>query len=289
MYARNRLSGDFQSSSFISAASGRSHSTSWEPSAFLALQPVPRPELRKALAQPRQAADKLRHVVVRAAPRPVHPADLVVLTIRVVVAALRVADLVAGQDQRHALRQHERRQLIAAQEKSMLQNRGVVGRSLDAAVEAVVVVGAVAIVFLVRLVVLVLVADQIGEREAVVDGDMIDLACGPRPSWRIAAPMRSARWPCRRAGRHRPPVAPQRLAIDVVPLRPAGRKAADLIAAKPDVPRFGDQLDVGENRILPDRGEEHAVRVERRGAAERRGEIEAEAVDVEHLDQQYGN
>src|SRR5207248_6210189 len=80
------------------------------------------------------------------------------------------------------------------------------------------------------------------------------------------------------------PVAPQRLAVDVVPLRPAGRKAADLIAAEPDVPRLGDQLDVGENRVLADRGEERTVWIKRRGAAERRGQIEAEAVDVEHLD-----
>ena len=82
-----------------------------------------------------------------AEPRPVHPADLVVLAIGVVVAALAVADLVAGEDQRHALRQQQRGQLIAAQQPPPLEDRGIVGRPFDAAIEAVVVVGAVAVVF----------------------------------------------------------------------------------------------------------------------------------------------
>src|SRR6185295_3871541 len=80
------------------------------------------------------------------------------------------------------------------------------------------------------------------------------------------------------------PVAPHRSAIDVVPLRPAGRKATELIASGANVPRFGNELDVGEHRVLPNRCEERRMRVKSRRAPERRGQIEAEAVDVKHLD-----
>ena len=46
---------------------------------------------------------------------PADPADLVVLAIGVVVAVLGVADLVAGQNQRHALRQQQAGELVLAQ------------------------------------------------------------------------------------------------------------------------------------------------------------------------------
>ena len=50
----------------------------------------------------------------------------------------------------------------------------IVGRALDAAVPAQVVVGAVAVVLAVRLVVLPVVRDQVVQREAVVAGDEVD-------------------------------------------------------------------------------------------------------------------
>ena len=81
------------------------------------------------------------------------------------------------------------------------------------------------------------------------------------------------------------PVAPQRTAITVVPFRPLRGEAADLIAAKTDVPRLGDQLDRRQHRILPDGGQEISAAFEAvRTAAERAGKIEAEAVDMAGLD-----
>ncbi len=66
----------------------------------------------------------------------------------------------------------------------------------------------------------------------------------------------------------------------VVPLRPARREAADLIAARPAVPRLGDELDFREQRILPDRFEEAALGLEAIGLARKdRAEVEAEPVD----------
>ena len=55
---------------------------------------------------------------------------------------------------------------------------GIVGRPLDAAVPAVVVVGAVAVALAVGLVVLLVVADEVVEREAVVAGDEVDAVGG---------------------------------------------------------------------------------------------------------------
>ena len=57
---------------------------------------------------------------------------------------------------------------------------------------------------------------------------------------------------------------------------------AELVAAGADVPRLGDQLRVRERRVLAQRVEEAAVRVEAgRFPSERDAEVEAEAVDVE--------
>ncbi len=79
------------------------------------------------------------------------------------------------------------------------------------------------------------------------------------------------------------PVGAHRVAVLVVPLGPAGREVADLVAAGAEVPGLGDQLDVGQHRILADDVEERAEPVDVvQLAGERRREVEAEAVDV-HL------
>jgi hypothetical protein len=58
-------------------------------------------------------------------------------------------------------------------------------------------------------------------------------------------------------------------------------KAAELIAAGTDVPGLGDQLRLGQHRIGGEGFEEWRLRVEAlRAAAERRREIEAEAVEA---------
>src|SRR6187551_3622634 len=95
---------------------------------------------------------------------PADPADLVVLAVGVVVAVLGVADFVAGQDQRHALRQQQGRQLILAQLAAQCGYRHIVSRAFVAAIVAVVVAGAVAVVLAIGLVVLLLVAEQVRQR-----------------------------------------------------------------------------------------------------------------------------
>src|SRR6185437_782005 len=140
-----------------------------------AVEPAARADLRETLAQRGHVADEIGEVVAFAAKTfPTDPADLVVLAIGVVVAALGVADLVAGQDQRQPLRQQQAGQLVFAQLSPQRDDRGIVGRAFVAAIVAVVVAGAVAIVLAIGLVVLFVVAEQIRESETVMHGDMVD-------------------------------------------------------------------------------------------------------------------
>ena len=79
------------------------------------------------------------------------------------------------------------------------------------------------------------------------------------------------------------PEVADRVAVAAVPLRPQRREVADLVAALADVPRLGDQLDLRHDGILLDEVEERRQPVDgEQLAGKRRGEIEAEAVDV-HL------
>ena len=82
------------------------------------------------------------------------------------------------------------------------------------------------------------------------------------------------------------PEVAHHVAVDPVPLRPEHREVADLVAALADVPRLGDQLHLGEDRILVDDVEEGREPVDLvELARERRGEVEAEAVDVAVADE----
>ena len=80
------------------------------------VEPALAADLREAPPQLGEVADEIGEVVA-SLPRllPADPADLVVLAIGVVVAGLRVADLVAGEDQRHALRQQQAGERVLAQ------------------------------------------------------------------------------------------------------------------------------------------------------------------------------
>ena len=104
---------------------------------------------------------------------PVEPGDLVVLAVGVVVALLGPADLVAAEQHRHALREEQRGQEVALLARAQRVDRRIVGRAFDAAVPRSVVVLAVLVVLAVGLVVLLVVGDQVAQREAVVRGDEV--------------------------------------------------------------------------------------------------------------------
>ena len=109
---------------------------------------------------------------------PVDPADLVVLGVDVVVPLLGAADLVAVGQHRHPLREEEGGHEIALGLLARGDDLRVVGRPLDAVVPRHVVVVTVPVVLAVGLVVLLVVADQIVQGEAVVGGDEVDAGVG---------------------------------------------------------------------------------------------------------------
>ena len=112
---------------------------------------------------------------------PMQPGEVVVLAIGIVVALLRMAELVTGQEHGHALRQEQRSDEVALLLPAQGIDGGIIRRPLGAAVPTVVVVGPVLVIFPIGLVVFVVVADQVMQREAVVAGDEIDAGIGLAP------------------------------------------------------------------------------------------------------------
>ena len=162
------------------------------------------------------------------------------------------------------------------------QHGQIVGGAFDAAVPTDVVVGAVAIVFAVGFVVFVVVADQVGQREAVVAGDEIDAGVRPpaAPFVQIARAA-EARGEFRRHAAVPFPEMADAIAILAVPLRPQRRKVAHLVAPFAQIPGLGDQLYLRDDRVLVDDVEEGPQLVDFvQFAGERAGQIEAKAVDV---------
>ena len=162
----------------------------------------------------------------------------------------------------------------------------VVGRALDPAVPRPVVVGAVPAALAVGVVVLLVVGDQIGEREAVVAGDEVDAGERPAPGGLVEiGATGQAFGQIADGGAALAPVVADRVAELAVPLRPQGREVADLVAAVADVPGLGDQLDLADHGILLDDVEEGGQPVdlvELAGQAGRQVEAEAVHVHLEH-------
>ena len=111
------------------------------------LGPADRPALEEPLpaehrmrgAQRGQPGRELGEHLVVAGVVPVDPADLVVLGVDVVVAALGAAQLVAVGDHRHALGQQQRGDEVALLPLPQRVDLAVVGRPLDAVVPRPVV------------------------------------------------------------------------------------------------------------------------------------------------------
>ena len=201
-HADDGLPSDCQSPRVILRPSGRNHQTSGrpQPARLLARQVHVAPEHGVRSAQ-RDQPLACQSRSSRARRRlPVEPRDLVVLAPGVVVAALRAADArrrrasIGVPCERSSVEQ-EVPLLARAQHVDL----GVVGRALDAAVPRAVVVGAVAPVLLVRLVVLLVVRDEVAQREAVVRGDEVDRGdTGGGRRTRTGRTSRSAGWRSRR-------------------------------------------------------------------------------------------
>jgi hypothetical protein len=131
------------------------------------------------------------------------------------------------------------------------------GWPLDAAVPGTVIPESIPVVLAVGLVVPVVVGDQVAQGKAVVAGDEVDR--GERAPAVVLVQVTGARQPGREFGQRGVPAAPEvadPVSVLAVPFGPQRREVTDLVAALAHVPRFGDQLDLGHDRILLDQVEE---------------------------------
>ncbi len=131
---------------------------------------------------------------------------------------------------------------------------------------------AVAIALAVGLVVLVLVGDEVGEGEAVVRGHEVHRR--PRPAARMVVQITRPGDPVAQIGHRGRAVRPCRadgVPVTAVPFRPRRRERAHLVTAPADVPRLGDELDGGQQRVGVDGGQQRCRRVESVGVARERG------------------
>ncbi len=104
---------------------------------------------------------------------PRHPADVVVLAVGVVVALLRAAELVAGEQHRRTLGQEQGREHVALLPVADLVDLRIVRGAFHPVIEGVVVGMAVAILLAVRLVVLLVVRNEVVQRETIMGGDEV--------------------------------------------------------------------------------------------------------------------
>ena len=105
---------------------------------------------------------------------PVHPADFVILAIRIVVAHLRAPDFIAREDHRNAAGKHKKRYENFDLTFAQRLNRGAVGLAFDATIPAEVIVDAVPIVFSITLIVLGVIRNQIVHGETIVTRNEVD-------------------------------------------------------------------------------------------------------------------
>ena len=98
----------------------------------------------------------------------------IVLGVGIVVAALAEPELRAHREHRRSARRQQQGQEIALVARAGRKNRRIFGWPLDAMIPGKIGVGSVPVEFAVRLVVLVLISHEIGEREAIVRDHEVD-------------------------------------------------------------------------------------------------------------------
>ncbi len=137
----------------------------------LAGQPGAAAQAGKATAQTKDSSGKIKQRGVGVFP--VQPGDWVILAVGVVVARLRPPQFVPALKHRHALCESQRRQHRALQTDTLAQDDRIVTFAFFAAVAGKVVTVSVAVILAVEFVVLVAVAHEIAQGEAVVRGNEV--------------------------------------------------------------------------------------------------------------------
>ena len=109
---------------------------------------------------------------------PIEPADLVVLAIGIAVTPLGAAHLIAHLEHRCTDRDEQNDKKVLDLTSAQLLDGSIVGSSFGPAVPGQILVEPVAVAFVIRLIVLTVVRDQIAQREAVVAGNKINALFG---------------------------------------------------------------------------------------------------------------
>ena len=81
------------------------------------------------------------------------------------------------------------------------------------------------------------------------------------------------------------PMVAYEITVPVIPFSPRSGERADLVAAGADIPRLGDELDLGENRVLGNSVEKDAMGIECAVASScKRGcQVKSEPINMEFL------
>src|SRR5262245_30031687 len=112
---------------------------------------------------------------------PVKPGQLVILAIRIVIALLTMAEIIASEEHRHPLRQQQGGHEVAHLLPTQGLNDRIISGAFNATVPAIVVIGPILVILAIRFIVFVVITDQVVEREAVVAGNKIDARIGHTP------------------------------------------------------------------------------------------------------------
>src|SRR5574344_164310 len=131
-----------------------------------------------SLAQGNGPLCKADEAVVHPCIRPVVPADVVVLAVRIVVAMLRATEFITAQNHWRALRDKFGKDEVLYLLVTQPFYRMICSRTFVAVVVAPVAVVAVTVLLAILLVVLAVVAHQVVERKAVMAGDIVDAVPG---------------------------------------------------------------------------------------------------------------
>ncbi|MNI78607.1 hypothetical protein D3C73_1349960 [compost metagenome] len=127
-----------------------------------------------AVAQFDEVTDKFLQLAALFTDIPVYPADLAVLAVGIVAAALGPGELVSRQEHGRTLCKEQRGEQVAHLPIAQVDDLRVLGRPLDTAVPRPVIGVAIAVVFAVGLVVLVVVGNQVVKGKTVMRGDEVD-------------------------------------------------------------------------------------------------------------------
>ena len=142
------------------------------------------------------------------------------------------------------------------------------------------------VVFSVCFIVLVAIAHQVVQSEAIVAGDEIDAALGAFA--RLGVDVGTAADAAGKQTEHpiiAAPETPDIISVPAVPLRPAAfGEAPDLIRSG-GIPRLGDDFHVSQDRVLGDPFQKRGIGQQLAGAvpAENRRQVKPESIDM-HLD-----